>query len=153
MKYGLLTLSLFFLAGCSTVSQSDMKGPYEEQSGFNSSVKGIIRAFQFAVPGGRVRGRSKNGRRLVSGYHPLKGNAYEDATTKQERAYVKLSIRGDRRPYTLRVQYVIQRRNAEERYNITGYDEGRAKKVLKKMRRFLVSRPDRSDFIDDFRAF
>lgn len=147
-----LLFLILLLPACSTmVGGTD--GAYVDREGVNSSVKAIISAFEFGVPGGKLRGRSRNGRELVSGYHPLSGNQYDDATEKEIRAFVKLTILGDRRPYTLRVQYIVQRRSSTGEYENVKYDNGRARKVLIKMREHLASRPDKSDFIDDFRAF
>lgn len=130
-----------------------MKGPYLEASDINTSVGVILKAFRFAVPGGTIRGRSKNGREIVSGYVPYRGNQYDDGSKSKTRAFVQMAIRGSDQPYDIRMQYVIQTRTAEKTYKVLKYDMVEANKILKRFKSFLATRPDRDDLIDDFRAF
>ncbi len=135
------------LSGCA----SPPSGPYAERGTVNASVVGIIKAFDRAAIG--VRGRSANGRELVSKYHMPGGDGYDYAGDKPERAYSKLRIRGERRPYTLQVQYVIEKRDSRGVYKVTDYDLAKAETILKDLMKYLVTRPGREDFIDDFRPF
>jgi hypothetical protein len=130
---------------------SPPSGPYAERDTVNASVSGIIRAFDRAAVG--IRGRSANGRELVSKYHSPTGDGYDYADTKAERAYSKLRILGERRPYTLQVQFIVEKRNSKGVYRLVDYDEEKAEKVLKSLIDYLVTRPEREDFIDDFRPF
>ncbi len=138
---------LFNVIGCSSLPS----GPYAERDTVNASVAGILRAFDRAAVG--IRGRSANGRELVSKYHSATGDGYDYADTKAERAYSKLRILGERRPYTLQVQVIIEKRNAKGTYKMVNYDLEKAEKVLKGLIDYLVTRPEREDFIDDFRPF
>jgi hypothetical protein len=137
----------FFLSSCATTPE----GSYAERKTVNAPVVGIIKAFDRAAIG--IRGRSANGRELVSKYHSPNGDGYDYADTKPERAYSKLKILGERRPYTLQVQYIIEKRNSAGVYKTFDYDQAKADKVLKALIEYLVTRPDREDFIDDFRPF
>lgn len=146
----LRVLSFAFLVasiGCA----SPPSGPYAERNTVNASVSGIIRAFDRAAVG--IRGRSANGRELVSKYHSATGDGYDYADTKAERAYSKLRILGERRPYTLQVQVIVEKRNSKGVYRMVDYDQEKAEKVLKGLIDYLVTRPEREDFIDDFRPF
>jgi hypothetical protein len=143
-----LSLGLLLAAfGCSSLPS----GPYAERNTVNASVVGIIKAFDRAAIG--IRGRSANGRELVSKYHLPGGDGYDYAGDKPERAYSKLRILGERRPYTLQVQYVIEKRNSKGVYIVTDYDLAKAESILKDLIKYLVTRPGREDFIDDFRPF
>jgi hypothetical protein len=138
---------LMTVFGCA----SPPSGPYAERDTVNASVSGIIRAFDRAAVG--IRGRSANGRELVSKYHSATGDGYDYADTKAERAYSKLRILGERRPYTLQVQFIVEKRNSKGVYRMVDYDQEKAEKVLKSLIDYLVTRPEREDFIDDFRPF
>lgn len=117
----------------------------------NSSVAGLIKAFDRATTG--LRGKSANGREIVSRYQIPGSQSRENAGMQRERAYSRLLILGDRRPYTIQVQHVIETKTSGGSYELKAYDETVAQDVMKKMLQFLVTRPDREDFIDDFKTF
>lgn len=139
-------LPFFILTSCVSFS-----GSYVERKRVNHSVEAIFKAYDKASPG--LRGKSANGRELVSKYHAVNGDIYDNAYNKKERAYSKLSILGDRRPYVLRVQVVIEERMDDGTYEVVDHDDEAAQKILDKIVEFLVTRPDKDDFIDDYRAF
>ena len=130
-----------------------MKGPYVQHNDIESSVESIVKAFEYAIPNRKIRGRAKNGREFVSAYFPLEGNQFEDASTLPTRAFVQLAIRGSRRPYDVWLQFTIQEKTESGKYVVKSYDQDRAQKVLDRLKRYLSARPDKDDFIDDFRAF
>lgn len=142
-----LAFFILVLSACAT----NQGGPYAERASVNASVQGIIKAFDKAAVG--IRGRSANGRELVSKYHSPSGDGYDYAATNPQRASSKLRILGERRPYTLQIEYIIEERDSTGAYRITDYDQSKAQKVLKSLMDYLVTRPDREDFIDDFRPF
>jgi hypothetical protein len=146
-KLRFLVTLLLFITSCASTHE----GPGADRKGVNASVIHIIKAFDKAAVG--IRGRSANGRELVSKYHSPNGDGYDYAATSAERAYSKLKILGERRPYNLQVHYIVEERNSKGIYQIKKYDEGKAQKVLKSLIDYLVTRPDREDFIDDFRPF
>lgn len=141
-----LSTTFLLILGCSSTSDK-----YVERKKVNYSVEAIVKAYERATTG--IRGRSQNGRELISKYHSLKGDIYDNAYNKKERAYSKLSILGDRRPYVLKVYYIVEQRTEEGAYEIVDYNEESAHRILDKMVEFLVTRPDKDDFIDDYRAF
>jgi hypothetical protein len=146
----LFYIYLLFVASLTSCTSLN-EGPFVDRKGVNSSVEGIIKAFDKGGIG--IRGQSANGREIVTKYHSPKGDGYDNAATKTTRAYSRLRILGDRRPYTLQVQYVVEKRKDSGEYVVQSYDEEKAQKILKKLLDFLVTRPDREDFIDDFRPF
>lgn len=149
-KLFLLPLILFVTFGCSTFSSS-LSGSYVEKQGVNASIQGLIKAFDRSTNG--LRGKSANGREIVSRYQKPGSKSYDNAGADQVRAYSRLRILGDRRPYDIQVQHVIEERNSNEGYVTKAYDDVMARQVLKKVLEFLVNRPDREDFIDEFKAF
>lgn len=143
-----LLSATIILSNSSCVSLS---GSYVEKKGVNASIQGLIKAFDRATNG--LRGKSANGRELVSRYQKPGSDSFDNAGADAVRAYSRLLILGDRRPYTIQVQYVIEERNKGEGYVNRGYDDAIARQTLRKVLEFLVNRPDREDFIDDFKAF
>ena len=135
------------LISCTSIIDSDMA----QRKSVNASVTSIIKAFDHAAVG--LRGKSTNGRELVSRYHTPGGNGVTLDPKNPKRAYAKLRILGERRPYTLQIQYIIEKRDESENYSTQSYDQEKAKKILKSLLDYLVTRPDREDFIDDFRPF
>ncbi|MCC6137421.1 MAG: hypothetical protein IT287_02225 [Bdellovibrionaceae bacterium] len=144
-------LLMSIVVSTTLTSCSSLSGSYVEKKGVNTSIQGLIKAFDRSTNG--LRGKSPNGRELVSRYQKPGSSSFDNAGAEKVRAYSRLRILGDRRPYTLQVQYVIEERNSAEGYTTKGYDEAAARQVLKKVLEFLVNRPDREDFIDDFKAF
>jgi hypothetical protein len=126
-------------------------GTYVERTSVNASVSQIIKAFDKAAIG--LRGKSANGREVVSKYHTPGGDGYDNAATGSQRAFSRLIILGERRPYNLQIQYVIETKKSNGTYALQSYDQDKAQKVLKALMDYLVTRPDREDFIDDFRPF
>lgn len=141
-----LSLAFFALPSCNSMS-----GSYVEKKSVNASLPGLIKAFDRASNG--LRGKSVNGREIVSRYQKPGTDSYDNAGMDKERAYSRLLILNDRRPYTIQLQYVIEERISGGGYSIKGYDDAMANKVMRKMMEFLVNRPDREDFIDEFKAF
>lgn len=152
MRVYFFIIFLCFFCGCSSLNES-VDGPHIRLSSLNRSVESVLKAFEFGVPGNKIRGRSKNGRVIVSTYHPYRGSAYESGLNSKIRAFVKMAILGERRPYDLKVQFIVEKRLPNDTYEIVRYDNRRARDVAKKMKEYLAARPDSSDVIDDFRAF
>lgn len=149
-----MKLNLFFvLSVILTSCQTAPKIPVAEWKNVNASVSAIIKAFDRTTPGGGVRAKSPNGREIVGKFHPPDGDPFTNAVTHKVRAYAKISILGDRRPYTVTVSYIVEENDGSGNYQATEYDLERAKKILKDVRDYLVTRPDRDNFIDDFRPF
>ncbi len=141
-----LCFLLLVLTSCSSLD-----GAFVEKQGVNSSVPGLIKAFDRATSG--VRGKSGNGREIVSRYQKPGSTAPDNAINEKTRAYSRLLMLGYRRPYTIQLQYVVEERQSSGSYEIKHYDDGMARQTLKKVLDYLAHRPDREDFIDGFKAF
>lgn len=133
------------------ISCNSLNGSYVEKQNVNASIKGLMLAFDRATTG--LRGKSANGRELVSRYQAPGSNSFDNAAMDKERAYSRLRILGDRRPYTLQIQHIIEKRKSDGVYELIRYDDIAAQEVLRKVLKELVTRPDREDFIDDIKAF
>lgn len=139
-------------AGCASIfNTGGMKGSFAEKKRVNASVEGIIKAFDKVTLG--VRGKSANGREIVSRYMSPKADNMEAASTKKSRGYARLLILGDRRPYDLQLQFVLEEDRGGGDYEALDTDDERSHKLLKKVLDALATRPDNKDFIDDFKAF
>ena len=111
----------------------------------------IHKAIEYAMPGG-IRKRSRNNRVFYGHYHPPGKNPKINARRKLIRAHAVIKILGDRRPYAIEIQYLIEKYK-EGDYEVSKNDAGLADGVKKKLEDYLGSRPDNRDLIDDFRAF
>jgi len=145
MRFYVLMIFLL-LAGCSTLD-----GTFVQKKGVNASVPTLIKAFDRATTG--LRGRSANGRDIVSRYQKPGATTSDNAVNDAKRAYSRLIILGDRRPYTLQVQHIVEKRTSSGTYDVVQYDDRMARETLKRVLDFLVHRPDKEGFIDDFKAF
>ncbi|MEZ0392662.1 MAG: hypothetical protein ACAH59_10625 [Pseudobdellovibrionaceae bacterium] len=116
----------------------------------NLSLGDIKRAVEAAI--GEPRTISENQRTFYSQYFSRKPDPKFDPVKSKERAYAKVVILGDRRPYEVDVEVLIEVRDSRG-YVQSGTDLSEAKKVGKEIRAKLnLSREDRN-VIDDFRAF
>ena len=111
----------------------------------------ILHAVEYASPGG-IRRRSQNERTFYSAYHPPGGDFKIDASQSRNRARSVISVMNDRRPYTIVISYEIEERFGGV-YRKMREDDEMARKVKKRFLTYLASRPEKGDFVDDFRAF
>lgn len=101
---------------------------------------------------GEPRKVSENQRTLYSRYFSRKNDPKFDPEKSAERLYAKIAILGDRRPYDVEVQVIIEAKD-EKNYVDEGPDEIETNKLGRDIKiRLNQSREDRN-VIDDFRAF
>lgn len=100
---------------------------------------------------GGIRKRSRNNRVFYGHYHPPGKNPKINARRKLTRAHVVIKILGDRRPYRMEVQYLIEKYKDGD-YSVVENRKELAEGVKKKLEDYLVSRPDQRDLLE-FRAF
>jgi hypothetical protein len=101
---------------------------------------------------GEPRRISENQRTYHSQYFSRKPNAKFDPDKSPERAYAKVIVLGDRRPYDVELEVVVEERQGNH-YVETGNDMVEARKIGMDLKGKLnQSREDRN-VIDDFRAF
>lgn len=140
----LRTLSFVFLLGCQT------KGVVLRETPLNISE--TRKAVASVI--GQPRATSINGRELVSRYYDRKGNTDELALkNNRERLSTHVIILGDRRPYDIQIEVVVEIRDREGKYQVVDRDEGRAEKIAKDIQNALVQSRDNRNLIDDFRPY
>lgn len=96
---------------------------------------------------------SANGREHTSNYFSVKNGEYESAVNAKTRNYAVITILGDRRPYQLEVIVVVERRTEDGEYYRSGYDEGLARVITRRIQKALHERREDRNIIDDFRVF
>jgi hypothetical protein len=146
MKLPKILFSLLFIAlvGCQT------DGVVLHDTPLNISETRIAVARVMGQP----RLTSENGREMVSKYYDRKGNSDEDVIKKgRERLSTHIIILGDRRPYDIQVEVVVEIRDHEGKYQVVERDEARADKVAKDIKKALVQSRDNRNLIDDFRPY
>ncbi len=101
---------------------------------------------------GEPRMISENQRTIYSKYFSRRVDNKFDPERAPERLYAKITILGDRRPYDVEVEVVLEVREGKS-YTNDGVDEIETNKLGRDVRtRLNQSREDRN-VIDDFRAF
>ncbi len=135
----LIFLTAFSLTACQT------NGIFIHEVALNASDarKAIVTII------GEPKSISSNGRVLTSRYHDKKGVFLNELKGNEERRYSRISILGDRRPYEVQVEVVIEKKFVEE----PQYDNAQAQEMADKIRKALNQSLDRRNVIDDFRAF
>jgi hypothetical protein len=134
---------LLFLMGCQT------QGVVLHDTPLNISetrrvIAGII---------GEPRAVSENGREMVSQYYDRKGNTDDKIKTARERRSTHITILGDRRPYDVQVEVVVEVRDHEGTYQVVGRDDARAEKIAQDIQKALVQSRDNRNIIDDFKPY
>ncbi|MBK9324708.1 MAG: hypothetical protein IPM97_17470 [Bdellovibrionaceae bacterium] len=103
---------------------------------------------------GQPRATSENGREMVSKYYDRKGTKDEEQMkTVRERFSTHITILGDRRPYDIQIEVVVEIRDHDGKYQVVERDEARAQAISIEIQKALVQSRDNRNLIDDFRAY
>lgn len=102
---------------------------------------------------GQPRLTSENGRELFSKYYDRKGNADDQIKSARERLYTHVTILGDRRPYDIQIDVVVEVRDREGVYQVVEKDDTRAERIALDVQKALVQSRDNRNIIDDFRPY
>lgn len=103
---------------------------------------------------GQPRTTSENGREMVSKYYDRKGTKDEEQMkTVRERFSTHITILGDRRPYDIQIEVVVEIRDHDGKYQVVERDEARAQAISIEIQKALVQSRDNRNLIDDFRAY
>ena len=116
----------------------------------NLSLGDIKKSVSSAI--GDPRKVSENQRTYLSQYFSRTPNPKFDPDKSFERAYAKVVVLGERRPYDVELEVVVERRE-EGRYVEIGNDMLEAKKLGKNLKIKLNQGREDRNVIDDFRAF
>jgi hypothetical protein len=144
IKFGFsFLISLFIFAGCQT------NGVYLRETPLNISE--TRRAVASVI--GQPRATSENGREMLSKYYDRKGNSEDQIKTARERLSTHVTILGDRRPYDIQIEVVVEIRDREGVYQVVEKDDVRADKIAQDVQKALVQSRDNRNIIDDFRPY
>jgi hypothetical protein len=102
---------------------------------------------------GEPRVVSPNGRELYSKYYDRKGNAIERLELAKERDYTLVTILGDRRPYDIQVEVMIEERDEDGIFQLVDKDDERAGPIADKIKKAINQSLGSRNIIDDFRSF
>lgn len=147
-RYICLILLVLFVTSCRTGVV------IEDMTLAPASIKQVVLN---QLPGG-MRSESSNGRELNSHYFsPLKDSKF-DPQNSLKRAYVKLIILGDRRPYAVEIRVIVEEKvgikNGRGIYQEVSQDKVYAQRLAKIIRRELNKRIEsEKNVVDDFRPF
>lgn len=142
MKYFLIGLLSLLMSGCVTGDANLTE--------VNSSLGDIKQVVLSVI--GDPRSQSQNQRTYFSQYFGLKGDKKFDPQKSKKRFYAKIVILGDRRPFDVSVDVVIEQKNGPQ-YEGVGTDPGKAQLLLKEIGDRLHKGIENRNVIDDFRAF
>ncbi len=143
MRIGLAAVvAVFVLVGCASQSYR-----IKDQ---NYSLGDIKRLVTSVI--GDPRKLSENQRTFYSRYFSRKADAAFDPEKSKERLYAKVVVLGERRPYDVEVEVIVEERVGRA-YQEVGPDVSEATKLGKDIRNRLNQGRIERNAIDDFRAF
>jgi hypothetical protein len=145
MKSNLLIALLFtvVLAGCQTTGVMLRDTPL----GVSETRKVVVSVV------GEVREVSENGRELFSKYYDRKGNPIQSMDMAKERYYSHIIVLGDRRPYDINVDVIIEARDQDGGWELVDHDDHKSAVLADKLKKALHQSRDSRNVIDDFRSF
>lgn len=114
--------------------------------------RGIVKALPV-----NLKFSSEDSREFISVPFVRYGKKIKPARNELQRAYARILIKGDRRPYTIEVSVPVEEattpNSVEKNFQIVGYDERIAKIILARLKAYLEQRRGDTNLVDDFRAF
>lgn len=102
---------------------------------------------------GEPRTVSQNGRELTSRYYDKNGKNIDKMDMIKERYYTHVTVLGDRRPYDVQVQVLVEGRDEDAGFYLKERDDEKAAPIAEKLRQALNKSRDSRNVIDDFRSF
>ncbi len=102
---------------------------------------------------GEPRSLSQNGREILTQYMDKKGRVLEGMKKAKERRYAHIKILGDRRPYDILVNVVVEAQNFEGTYDDIGDDAYLSEMLVREIKTELRNTKENRNIIDDFNAF
>jgi len=139
----LILTSLLAITGCQTSGVMLRETPL--------NVSETRRAVVSVI--GQPRITSENGRELLSNFYDRKGHSDEKSKSLRERLYTHVTVLGDRRPYDIQIEVVVEIRDQDGVYQVVEHDDARAEKIALDVQKALVQSRDNRNIIDDFRPY
>lgn len=141
-------LSLFILT---TVALGGCAGPGHNISDSNVSLtetrRSLVKVF------GEPRLLSQNGREFTTHFMDKKGRILEGLKKDKVRRFAHITILGERRPYDILVNVIVEAQNESMGYSSIGNDEALAESLAKSVKAELLKSLENRNIIDDFNAF
>ncbi len=101
---------------------------------------------------GEPKSISANGFEIVSQYYDREEEVIERPNEVRQRFYTIVTALGDRRPYDIQVQVIVEVRTMDGYENV-GQDDAFAAKIAEKIKKALHESREKRNVIDDFKAF
>nr|WP_295902147.1 hypothetical protein [uncultured Bdellovibrio sp.] len=143
------TLGFFLLASTLLLSSCRTGGVIIRETPLN--VSETRRAVMAVI--GEPRSVSQNGREILSQFYDKKNKIIEKMDMARERYYTHVTVLGDRRPYDVQVEVLVEGRNEEGGFDLLDRDDDKAGVIAEKIRQSLNQSRDTRNVIDDFRSF
>lgn len=137
-------LMLLLINGCTTTTGAVIE---ESNISLTETRKAVVKLF------GEPRAISQNGRELISEYMDKKGRVLESAKKAKERRYAHITILGERRPYDIVVNVVIETLVEADSYEKLDDDELLSDVLAKNLQKELLKSLENRNIFDDFNAF
>jgi hypothetical protein len=137
-------LMILFSNGCTTTTGAVIK---ESNISLTETRKAVVKLF------GEPRAISQNGRELITEYMDKKGRILESAKKAKERRYAHITILGERRPYDIVVNVVIETLVEADSYEKLDDDELLSDVLAKNLQKELLKSLENRNIFDDFNAF
>lgn len=102
---------------------------------------------------GEPRTVNKTGREMLSKYYDRAGNPIAKMEMARERRYTRITILGDRRPYDIQVEVLVESRDSDGTFFEKDHDDAKAAVLAEKIKQTLNQSRDNRNVIDDFRSF
>lgn len=143
-KKFIIFISFFFLISCVTPTGAVIN---ESDISLTETRKVIFKMF------GEPKSISQNGRELITEFMDKKGRILESAKKGKERRYAHITILGERRPYKIVVNAVVETLVEGNEYEIAGDDEVLSESLAKDLKKELLKSLDNRNMFDDFKPF
>lgn len=140
-----LFATFLFLSGCAT--QQERGVTLHERNYPLTEIKAAIVSIS-----GEPRSVSDNKREFISQYFTRRKETNFDPQKSKERLYAIFTVFGDRRPYDIRVEVVVERRSGSS-YEEYSADDQMARKIATELKTRLNQGRDGRSVIDEFRPF
>lgn len=138
-----------FLVGCTTPGAVLIKDQ-------NLSLGYLQKVVQISLPAGK-RKSSTNAREYYSNYFVFVRGKFRPVQKTSRRFFTKVTILGDRRPYSIEVMVIKEQRVKSSSggydYIKAGLDLRLAKYISRMIKKELFERRNDRNFVDDFRVF
>jgi hypothetical protein len=132
-----------FISGCAG------PGHYIKESdvSLTETRRNLVKLF------GEPRLMSQNGREFTTTYMDKKGRILETVKKANERRFAHITILGERRPYDILVNVVVEQKLDGNAYDAVDSDEELSENLAKSIKGELLKSLENRNIIDDFNAF